>query len=468
MARRYFKTIITEIQAIRRIWQFLLIILPASSLYAAPAEFPIKVSGDGRYFVDYNNTPFFIHSDTPWSLFVALDTSEAAYYFKNRREKGFNAVTVNLIEHWFNGEILSYPQASKNKAGNFPFRKYLPGNMADFASPDEDYFRHVDQVLRIALRYGFLVMMAPAYMGYAAEGLQEGWYNEVLANGAGRCREYGRFLGKRYASFPNIVWLMDGDRNPDGLSRPLEKEIVRGIQEFDGIHLFSAHCHPANSSRDQWEGEDWLDFNCVYTYSFVPGNTYVHEQCIRSYLASPPMPTFLFETNYENEHNANALQIRAQMYWGWLSSIAGVQFGNLPVWRFGAGWQDALDWQGSYDAAIMKRLIDSRNWYKLVPDYSHKAVFDGYGSKETYVAAAITENGETLIAYIPAGNAISVDLSLVSGNKVIAWWFNPGNGLSHKANEFTVKKKMQFLPPDKKDWVLVIDDDACQFGPPGR
>jgi len=435
------------------------------SATSAPVEFPIKVSANGRYFTDRNNLPFFMHADTPWSLFVALDIKETEQYLKNRQEKGFNTITVNLLEHWFNGETLAYPAASMNREGHFPFTQYLPGIVPDFTFPDEEYFRHVDKVLRLALKYGFLVMMTPAYMGY--EGQKEGWYDEVLSNGDARCREYGRYLGRRYADFPNIVWIMDGDRNPDDLSRPLEVEILQGIKDFDKVHLFSAHCKPTNSSRDQWEGETWLDFNCVYTYAFPPHNSYVHGQCLRSYAKSPVMPTLLFETCYENEHNATAGQIRSQMYWGWLCSIAGVQFGNLPVWRFGKGWQSALDWQGSWDASIMKKLVDSRNWFKLVPDIEHKVLFDGFGSEDSYVSAARAENGETFLAYIPGGNTISVDMQQLSGSSLVAWWFNPRNGLAQRIGEYAEKSKMQFAPPDKNDWVLVIDDAEYNFGTPG-
>lgn len=448
--------------------QYTLVLLLLFTFNGSSTDFPIRVSSNGRYFVDRQHHPFFLQSDTPWSLFVALDTAEVRQYLSNRKQMGFNTITVNLIEHFFNGETLAYPEASRNRAGESPFTGSLADGLADFSTPNEMYFRHVDMVLKLALQYDFLVMMTPAYMGYDAPGLQEGWYNEVLANGATRCFEYGKFLGKRYAGIPNILWIMDGDRNPDSLSRPLIAEIVRGIQAFDTNHLFTAHCHPTNSSRDQWEGAPWLDFNCVYTYDFQPGNTTVHEQCLRSYTTNPVMPTILFETNYENEHNANALKIRAQMYWGWLCSGAGQQFGNLPIWRFGEGWQEAMHWQGSYDASLMKRLVDSRKWYTLVPDYLHKAVFEGYGSKETYVSAALSENGETLIAYLPVGTTIGVDLSMISGNRVVAWWFNPRNGLAHKVGEYPQKGRMQFTPPDTKDWVLVLDDGEKEMGVPGQ
>jgi hypothetical protein len=127
-----------------------------------------------------------------------------------------------------------------------------------------------------------------------------------------------------------------------------------------------------------------------------------------------------------------------------------------------------MNWQGSCDAAIMKKLVDSRNWYRFVPDYNHETVTEGYGSGDSYVAAALADNGETAIIYIPSGSSFNVDLSRISGKNAVAWWFNPRNGLSHKAGEFIEKKDNRFTPPDQKDWVLVIDDKDTGFSPPGK
>jgi hypothetical protein len=179
------------------------------------------------------------------------------------------------------------------------------------------------------------------------------------------------------------------------------------------------------------------------------------------------MPAFLFETRYENMHNTTALMIRSQMYWGWLCSIAGSQLGVLPVWYFGEGWKNALQWQGSCDAALMKKLALSRNWFRLVPDYNHVAVYEGIGERESYVAASLADNGETLIVYIPLGNTVGVDLTVLSGSRLKAWWYNPQNGLAFVAGEYTIKNRMTFTPPDKKDWVLVVDNADLTFGPPG-
>jgi hypothetical protein len=451
--------------------RFVLLVLLFSFFISIPGftegsstAFPLAISENGRYFVDSSKVPFFIQADTPWSLFVALTTGEAEQYFENRAHKGFNTITVNLIEHWFNGDSTAYPYSSMNKEGELPFAANLSGNTPDFTRPNEAYFKHVDTLLRRALENGILVMMTPAYMGYA--GMQEGWYAEVVANGPGRCREYGRFLGKRYRNFPNIVWIMDGDRNPDSLSIPLEREIVAGIREFDTTHMFTAHCHPGNSSRDQWEGASWLNFNAVYTYN---KDAYVHTKCLNNYQRSPVMPVILFETAYEGEHNYTPYQIRAEMYWGWLCSIAGQQFGNNPIWKFATGWQAALDGQASTDEARLKDLVDSRAWYKLVPDVKHEAVVSGTGSDESFVAVARTADGETIIAYIPReGSPVQVDMGMISGKNANAWWYNPRNGVAGFIGKFPARNIMDFQKPDNEDWILVIDNASGGFKDPGK
>ena len=70
----------------------------------APA-LPLKVSENRRYLVDQKGHPFLIHGDTAWSLITAVTKEEAVRYLDDRRDKGFDAIIVNLIEHFFNGPI---------------------------------------------------------------------------------------------------------------------------------------------------------------------------------------------------------------------------------------------------------------------------------------------------------------------------------------------------------------------------
>ena len=86
---------------------------------------------------------------------------------------------------------------------------------------------HADWVIRKAAEKGIQVFLAPIYLGYI--GTNEGWVKEVLANGPEKSRDWGRYVGKRYASFNNIVWLIGGDRNPDTAREGVDA-IVQGHQ----------------------------------------------------------------------------------------------------------------------------------------------------------------------------------------------------------------------------------------------
>jgi len=58
----------------------------------------------------------------------------------------------------------------------------------------------------------------------------------------------------------------------------------------------------------------------------------------------------------------------------------------------------------------------------------------------------------------------------VTGATVKAWWFNPRDGKATAIGSFDNKGEREFTPPDKGemlDWVLVLDDEAKKFPPPG-
>jgi hypothetical protein len=427
---------------------FALALLPFAQVAGAGDIHPLAVGADHRHLVDQTGAPFLIQGDAAWSLISGLTSEEAERYLEDRRSKGFNSVIVNLIEHQFRGPVDRY--------GQNPFT--VPG---DFSTPNEKYFAHADWVIRKAAEKGIQVFLAPVYLGYI--GTNEGWVKEVLANGPEKSRDWGRYVGKRYAGFDNIVWLIGGDRNPDTAREGVDA-IVQGIKEFDKRHIFSAHCHPENSALDQYAQEGWVDLNTTYTYNIV------HGMLIRDYQRTPPTPFVLIESTYEGEHNASAVQIRRQAYWAILSGATGQFMGNRPIWLFDPGWEAALNYVGSQDMTRVTELFTSRPWYQLVPDDKHEVVVDGLGEFRglDYLAAARTTDGATVIAYMPTSREITVDMTKVSGKEAKAWWFNPRTGKSVSIGIVPTLGKHKFDPPAEGDWVLVIDDANRGLRSPGK
>src|SRR5215467_2994002 len=370
----------------------------ASTLNAGSSGlYPVRIGPNHRHLVDQSGNPFLVQGDAPWSLISGLTREEAERYLETRRRQGFNSIIVNLIEHKFRGPV--------NRYGEGPFS--APG---DFSTPNDRYFDHADWVIRKAAEKGIQIFLAPIYLGYT--GTDEGWIEEALANGPENCLSWGRYVGKRYRDFDNLIWLMGGDRNPDKAREDVDA-IARGIKEFDNRHLFTAHCHPENSAVDQYNNDGWLDLNTTYTYGIV------HRMLLTDYDRAPVMPFVLIESTYEGEHNASAVQIRRQAYWAVLCGGTGQFMGNRPMWLFDPGWQAALDSTGAKDMARVGALFGSRPWNDLVPDQKHEVVVEGLGEFRglDYLAAARTLDGGTVIAYLPTARTSTLDMTKVSGKR---------------------------------------------------
>ena len=60
------------------------------------ASGPIRVSENGRYFVDERGKPFYFLADTQWELFRRYSLEDAKFILGNRKAKGFTVVMVML------------------------------------------------------------------------------------------------------------------------------------------------------------------------------------------------------------------------------------------------------------------------------------------------------------------------------------------------------------------------------------
>src|SRR5215470_2296968 len=59
--------------------------------------YPLKASGNNRFLVDQNNTPFLMVGDSPQHLISNLSQKEAAEFMANRRDYGINTLWINLL-----------------------------------------------------------------------------------------------------------------------------------------------------------------------------------------------------------------------------------------------------------------------------------------------------------------------------------------------------------------------------------
>jgi hypothetical protein len=179
-----------------------------------------------------------------------------------------------------------------------------------------------------------------------------------------------------------------------------------------------------------------------------------------------------------------ALGVRTEGYWAALSgAYLGRDFCNNAIWSFGdsydtmgATWQSQLSSAGSVSQQWMGKLFRSREHWLLVPDINHTVATAGYGSlgtwpQTTLTTTASTSDGQTIIAYVPDGNAATITINMTkiisATNTTKCWWFDPSNGSTTLIGSFANTGTQNFTPPDGNDWVLVIDDANANLGAPG-
>jgi hypothetical protein len=232
------------------------------------------------------------------------------------------------------------------------------------------------------------------------------------------------------------------------------------------------HNAPGFASSAFFHGESWLDVNMAYTY----GASYLH--VLPEYQRTDPVrPVILGETGYEDEPNAiellpdakkgdlwNPYRIRRNAWWAILSGACGYCAGTR-LWRFEPNWRDVLRVESTRQAPFIRKLLEPRPWWRLVPDIKHELVTDGYGQwkQADYVTAARADDGTLAVAYLPQGGTIQVAMDRLRGPVEVAW-FDPTSARSKpvEGSPFDKEGTRTFTSPGKnaagdRDFALVLE-----------
>lgn len=426
----------------------------------AKASFPLRVSDDGRRLVDSAGKPFLINQASSWGLIQSLSTEDARAYLDQLAARGWNTVMVSIIS--YDERMPGDPPAWR---GIDPFEKRW-----DFSTPSDAYFEHADHILELARERGMLVTLVPCYLGFPTDDTQ-GWQDELLSsrNSVEKSRAYGRYLGERYKRFDNLIWIAGGDNQPapgSELERRL-KAIIDGIRETDPDHLWTGHwdgMEQGSMSTDNPTFAYDMDINGYYAFDY----DLTYEVDLDTYRRVPNKPLFHLDMSYETEPGGEPEDIRRRAYTGMLSGAAGSSFNAGPDWYLWQNWR-AVDSQGSRETTYWYRFFQSRPWHELVPDDEHEAVVDGFGTMGDvdYVCAAHTESWRLVVAYLPNGGAVSVDLGRLQGTRARTYWYDPTTGKAQTGGEFAADAVQRFSAPSRRSWVLIVEDAGQAWPEPG-
>src|SRR5438093_5943268 len=142
---------------------------------AAPAHsvknLKLKVSPNGRYFVDQNGKPFFYLGDTCWLLFQRPNRQELDEYLKDRAAKGFTVIQAYVLRGL----------EKKHPDGNSSLLDATPLLDRDPTRPNEEFFKNVDYVVNRANELGLVMRLVTAKSWHVTDGHPEKVFDEKNA-----------------------------------------------------------------------------------------------------------------------------------------------------------------------------------------------------------------------------------------------------------------------------------------------
>ena len=454
----------------------------APELFRGPsvdfAHGPLEVSKDGRQLIHADGTPFFWLGDTAWELFHRLDRDEAELYLEDRRRKGFTIIQAVALAEL---DGLDTP----NAYGHTPLLEHDPARPDVRDGRHNDYWNHVDFIVGRAAAKGMYVGLLPTW----GDKFNRKWGVGPEVFTPPNARAYGRFLGERYREQP-IIWILGGDRNPEEAEDvAIVRAMAAGIEDAAGEDALITY-HPQGGSRSwEWFGDDhWLDLHAFQSgHGERDGANYRMTE--EGYQRTPVKPVLDAEPRYE-DHPVDwkpddlgwfdEFDVRQAAYWSLLSGAAGHTYGNHNIWQMWqpgrkpvswarTPWRIAIHHTGSWQMGLVRRLFTSRPFDQLLPDQDVLAGDAGTGAGHQRAARA--SDGSFLFAYTPLGRPVRVRLEALTGDSVVAYWFDPRTGAATRIGTFAREGLWSFDPPEEegrgRDWILVIDDASRAFPLPG-
>ncbi len=436
----------------------------------------LKVSENQRFLVHKDGSPFFWMADTAWELFHRCDSSEVQLFFDKRAQQGFNVVQAVALAEL---DGLNTPNAN----GDRPLLNNNPER------PNTPYFDYMDWVISEAAKRKIYIALLPTW-GDKLFKHNWGVGPEIFDTENGFA--FGKWMGNRFHSHKNIIWVLGGDRNPRAGTQDIEvwNQMARGILTAyphpDDV-LMTFHPQPkSNGGSSTWfHKADWLDFNMHQTGHCANQGTYNH--IAHDYALSPTKPTLDGEPLYEDHPNcfnakelghSTARDIRRIMYWNVFAGAFGQSYGCHDIWQMydldkeGINqplrpWKEALDLPMANQVKHLKNLMLSRPFLSRIPDQG--MVVGGQTEDNNYTSATRDVNGTFAMIYFPQGTEKTLDLAELNGNTFTAWWYDPRTGVSFKGKAIQ-EKRPKIYPPSKgigNDWVLVVDALNTDFPKPG-
>jgi Protein of unknown function (DUF4038)/Putative collagen-binding domain of a collagenase len=472
----------------------MLMLLPMQALFVLFATEglaqSLRVHDSHRYLVDDAGRPYFWLGDTAWELIHRLDREQTQKYLKRRSEQRFNVVQTVLLAE-FDG--LNTP----NAYGHIPLLNRDPTRPDIKPEVTDDYWDHADFVVDEAAKLGMVVALLPTW----GEWVTPRFSKPAIFQDPEQGYAYGRFLGERYRTRKNIVWILGGDRPADeqphaiGVWRAMAEGLAdgrNGNTMHDGQADWSTTLisfHSMTSCSKWFQKEAWIDFNMWGTYHTAKDWPRSFQVAEKDYALVPIKPTLNSEPPYEEHpHDYDPtkgwfedFEIRRAAWWSVMSGTMGHTYGAHPIWQFYDGKpappskvpvpdvaKPRITWTESLSLPVGNQMQHVRALFESVDFTTYSPKSEAFSIRAQTAMEGLQPNRlaggfgiDYAFIYSPMGESFAANLdSLRSDSGLIGSWYDPKSGQSRQAGNLSFSPDGVFDPPGEpglgNDWVLVV------------
>lgn len=364
-----------------------------------------KIPPGGRNLVHADGTPRLLCADTAWALPWRATAEQVEVYARDRRAKGFNAVLLMTVQPDMEARG---PRSRTEDLGFDVGFEDLPRGALRQLVPE--YFRTFDRLVDVLVAHGLAPVYQPVFHGY-------GWKGRRVAGVVASAEDYARYcryLVARYGARP-AVWLVGGD-NPATEPRIVEQldRAGRTIEEWDAYQQPTGIHYAPHSLFRTHQDKAWLDFQWCQT-----GHNGEHQpdRVAGMWRDTPAKAVANGEPTYENIGRTGRGAGWWQGHEAWLNLTAGGTMGlvygagSLWQWRLhanepdhadwctapGAGWREALEFEGSRYPGVAARIFDGLPFAGMEPNWT-----------ATYGRRGLLVPGKLFVVYLPEGGDVPV------------------------------------------------------------
>jgi hypothetical protein len=401
-----------------------------------------------------------------------LNRQEAERYLTNRQRKGFTVIQAVVLAEQ---DGLNTP----NAYGHTPLVDNDPTRPAVKPGPGNDYWDHVDFIIKEAARRGLFVGLLPTW-GDKWQSSRGGMGPKIF--NPANASKYGQWLGRRYASAP-IIWILGGDRNIyTDEDRQIIEALALGLRKGDGgAHLITYHPRGPGMSSDYFHEAPWLDFNMIQSSHAARdhdnGRFVQHDRALQ-----PVKPTLDGEPRYERipvgfylkgadrEDRFDDYDVRQAAWWAMMAGACGHTYGNNSVWQMWSPkhrpviwadvpWDEALDDPGAAQMGHVRKLFERYEYQQLRPDPNFIVDAPHHGGAK--VRGLRAADGSLAFVYSPRGKPFLINVGMMKQPRTKASWYDPRTGSLTELHTMDSVAFQTYAPPTKgrgNDWVLVLEN----------